>query len=197
MCESLKKKKQEEWSIDCSFPTDTKFSSELWVVCNRCSNEFSIRSIKRHAALIHKVLKGKVGELCTISHNQFHPKKKEKEVKRLQETTKVYCRSCNKKLSIQSIRNHALIIHKETGPVDVLSTPVKRRTWWSTLQQKCVEVSFIMSMSFSSIQIQNSLSHTSSDNCWVPSGSLVHRLILCKFPLIHFPFSNANNNEHQ
>ena len=128
VCESLKKKKQEEWSIDCSFPTDTKFSSELWVVCNRCSNEFSIRSIKRHAALIHKVLKGKVGELCTISHNQFHPKKKEKEVKRLQETTKVYCRSCNKKLSIQSIRNHALIIHKETGPVDVLSTPVKRRT---------------------------------------------------------------------
>ena len=126
VCESLKK--QEEWSIDCSFPTDTKFSSELWVVCNRCSNEFSIRSIKRHAALIHKVLKGKVGELCTISHNQFHPKKKEKEVKRLQETTKVYCRSCNKKLCISSVRNHALIMHENTGPVDVLSTPVKRRT---------------------------------------------------------------------
>ena len=119
MWESLKKAKQEEWSIDCSFPTDTKFSSELWVVCNHCKDEFSIRSIKRHAALIHKVLNGKVRELYTISSNQFHPKKKEKGVKRSEETTKVYCRSCNKKLSKTSIRNHALFIHKKTGPVDV------------------------------------------------------------------------------
>ena len=129
MWESLKKAKQEEWSIDCSFPTDTKFSSELWVVCNHCKDEFSIRSIKRHAALIHKVLNRKVRELCTISSNQFHPKKKEKGVKRLEETTKVYCRSCNKNLSKTSMRNHALFIHKKTGPVDVdaLSIPVKRK----------------------------------------------------------------------
>lgn len=125
-------KKQEEWTIDCSLPADTAFTNQLRVICKTCLNDYSIRSIKRHALALHDE-RGTVDELATFSRKQWYPKKKregEQEVKRLQvkkrETYRVNCRKCKKELSNVTIKNHALNKHKEAGTVKELSTPVKR-----------------------------------------------------------------------
>ena len=125
-------KKQKEWTMDCSLPGDTVFFNQLRVICKTCSNNFSIRSIIRHALAMHDK-RGKVGELSDFSFDQHYPKKKsegEQKVKRLQvkkrETYRVNCKICKKELSNLTIKNHALNKHKKAGSVKELSTPVKR-----------------------------------------------------------------------
>lgn len=114
-----KNDEQEEWTIDCA---------EIMVDCNICSLAYSNRSIVRHAWNLHGT-RGTVKTLSTISHDQSFPKKKRKEkqqVKRLQESYRVYCRVCGKDRSIRSIKDHALNKHEVDGTVEQLSTPVKR-----------------------------------------------------------------------